>query len=522
MDIAAPLARPSEDATTAAQRSRLVRPLLAAAVVLALAGAAILAWPDSAVVLESSPNGADVLVDGRVVGQTPLRLSSRPWPLRREAAVSLAGYRAWSGAVEAGLGQTGRVQVPLEPLPATLALVSNPPGAVVQVDGRVVGQTPLELSDLAPGRHAIALMLDGYEPWDDAAELAPGGRLLSEVRLRPLVLPPLLAASLASPPATLIPPAAPPAVPPPTEPAAGRPASAPPGPEPIPAILPPHPGPLLAPLAIMVENAPAARPQSGLVAADVVYEALAEGGISRFMAVYFGDEPTTVGPVRSARHYFVNLASELGAALVHIGASPLGYEVLRAAGLRNLDETYADPGFWRSRARPAPHNAYTSVRDARTALDARSRPQPGQWAGFSFKDPARAYTGPSAPLLSLDYEPWNYRVEYRYDPEAKRYARFMDGAPHRDAETGEQVSAAGVAVLRVSAWVIDREGRLDMDQVSQGPAAYFVDGVVVSGSWRKEAPGDPTRFLDEAGNPIRFNPGPIWVQLIPYEGKVDY
>jgi hypothetical protein len=98
----------------------------------------------------------------------------------------------------------------------------------------------------------------------------------------------------------------------------------------------------------------------------------------------------------------------------------------------------------------------------------------------------------------------------------------MAGAPHVEAASGEQIRAANVVVMRVSAWVIDAEGRLDMDQVSHGPAAYFVDGVVVSGTWRKTAPEQPTRFLDEAGNPVRFNPGPIWVQMIPYEGKVEF
>jgi hypothetical protein len=272
----------------------------------------------------------------------------------------------------------------------------------------------------------------------------------------------------------------------------------------------------------MVENAPDSRPQTGLGAADVVYEAMAEGGISRFMAVYFGSPEATVGPVRSARHYFVNLASELGASLIHVGASPLGYEVLRASGLRNLDETHAHPGFWRSPRRWAPHNAYTSVRGARQALDQRAGPGPGQWAGFTFKDPSFIYQGPAAPRVALDYQPWGYRVEYRYDPAAGHYGRLMEGAPHRDAESGEQIRAAGVAVLRVSAWVIDAEGRLDMDQVSHGPATYFVDGVVVEGSWEKPSPLEPTRLLDADGNPVRFNPGPIWVQLIPYEGKVEY
>lgn len=287
----------------------------------------------------------------------------------------------------------------------------------------------------------------------------------------------------------------------------------------LPAVDRPRPA---APVAIMVENGRDARPQSGLASADIVFEAMAEGGISRFMAVYTEGDAPMVGPVRSARHYFVNLAAELGASFVFIGASPRGYAALRRYGLRDLDETYSHPGFWRTRARVAPHNAYTSVKGARAALDGRAQPAEGSWGGFTFKDPAVHYPGRPAPRLGLVYEPWDYRVEYRHDPATNRYARFTEGAPHQDAETKVQVQAAAVAVLSVSAWVIDPDGRLDLAQLGSGPALYFQDGVAVEGSWSKAALDEPTRYLDGAGNPLRFNPGPIWVQLISPESKVVY
>jgi len=475
---------------------------------------ALLAWPDSAVLVESAPSGAAVTVDGRAVGQTPLRLASKPWPLHARAELALPGHRPWSGSLAAGSGESRRIELQLDPLPASLALTSSPAGAAVSIDGRNAGQTPLDGLALAPGRHQVRLWLSSHQPWEAELDLEPGGRLDRQVSLSPL--------SITIPPVPVVsnPPAPPVAAPPVERPEPSAPAPA--RPEAFPAIAPPYGGLRLAPLAIMVENAPDARPQSGLGAADIVYEAMAEGGISRFMAVYVGSDETTVGPVRSARHYFVNLAAELGASMVHVGASPLGYDVLRAAGLRNLDETYAHPGFWRSRARLAPHNTYTSLKSARDVLDQRASPSPGRWAGFTFKDPSRVYQGSAAPRVALDYQPWGYLVEYRYDPVEGRYARFMEGARHLDADTQTQIRAAGVAVLRVSAWVIDAEGRLDMDQVSHGPAAYFVDGVVLEGTWQKPSASDPTRFLDADGNPVRFNPGPLWVQLVPYEGKVEY
>jgi DUF3048 family protein/PEGA domain-containing protein len=465
-------------------------------------------WPESVVVVDSTPGGAEVTVDGQGVGSTPLRLAARPWPLRGQARLRLPGYREASSALGARPGETQHLTVKLEPLPGNLSLTSNPAGSTVTLDGKEVGRTPLVVKDLAAGSHKLALTLSGYESWQAAVELNPSEEIVRDVQLVPSPRP--TAASVAS-----------------LRPAdSGERIGASPG--------PPTSGPVLEslatrdptrtvyPVAIMVENAADARPQSGLAAADVVYEALAEGGITRFMALYINGNAEVVGPVRSARHYFVNLAAEFGASLVHIGASPQGYEALHALGVRNLDETFGHPGFWRSRARLAPHNAYTSIAGARSALDSLASARIGSWAGFSFKDPSQPLRGTAAANPSVEYRPWGYRVEYRYDPQSRSYARFMDGAPHNDVETHAQIRAANVVVLLVPSRIVDLEGRLDLSQIGTGSALYFEDGVVVEGSWNKLGPADPTRYLDRTGRPVRFNPGPIWVQIIPPESLVSY
>jgi hypothetical protein len=272
----------------------------------------------------------------------------------------------------------------------------------------------------------------------------------------------------------------------------------------------------------VVENAPEARPQSGLDAADLVYEALTEGGITRFLAVYVNGQPPTVGPVRSARHYFVSLAAELNAPLVHIGASPQGYALLRELDLPDLDETYGHPGFWRSPKRPAPHNAYTSIDDARAALSDRAAGGPGSWGGFAFKEQRLAYRGAPAQRLQIDYPTWGYRVEYRFDSPSGLYDRFMAGAPHLDGETRTQIRAGAVAVLTVKSRVVDEVGRLDLELIGQGPATYVLDGVAVEGSWQKGSAGEPRRFVDRTGQAIRFNGGPVWIQIVPPESKVTF
>ena len=404
--------------------------------------AASIGWPDATVLIESQPAGAEVTFEGQAVGQTPYRLSSRPFPVRGRVELELEGYRPWRSAVQAGPGQTSLVRIVLQPIETveSIAVAESVP-------------TP-------------------------TATPAPSATPTVRPRPSPAVASPTPVATKRADPA--------------------------------------------APVAIIVENSVDARPQTGLAEADLVYEALAEGGITRFMAVYVNGSPRVVGPVRSARHYFVSLAAELEAPLVHVGSSPQGYSLLRQLGLPDLDETYGHDGFWRSSARLAPHNAYTSVAAARAALAARGAPTQGSWGGLLFDDGPRAAAGPAAPIADLEYRPWRYRVQYRYEPERGTYARFMDGLAHLDAESGDQIRAGTVVVLSVKSWVVDQDGRLDMALVGEGPATYFLDGVAVDGTWRKATAGGVTHFLDQAGQPVSFHRGPVWFQLIPPESMVKY
>ncbi len=361
--------------------------------------------------------------------------------------------------------------------PAKLSLDSKPAGATVSVDGIERGKTPLLVENLGSGAHQVALSMTDRQLYRTSVFLSP-----AETRQLTIDLAPT--------------------------------------PEPTATPLPVPTGPFY-PVAVMVENMVDARPQSGLSKADIVYEALVEGGISRFMAIYVDGKADVIGPVRSARHYYVYLAAEYNAPYVHIGASPQGYAALDATKLINLDETYGDPGFWRDKSRWAPHNAYTSTDLIRSSLEKVAKVTPGSLAGFQFRSDPKPIQGPEAKGLSIQYAP-DYRVEYRYSPEDKLYRRFMDGLPHKDADSGEQVAPRNLVVQYVSAWVIDDVGRLDMKQVGDGKALYFRDGVVTEGSWHKASYGNVTEWYDAEGNPVLMNPGKIWVQIVPPGTEVDY
>ncbi len=277
-------------------------------------------------------------------------------------------------------------------------------------------------------------------------------------------------------------------------------------------------------LAVIIENHPNARPQHGLGVADVVYEAMAEGGIPRFMALYLTGDAEIAGPVRSLRHYFAWIAGEYAADVVHVGSSPQGYAWRDAMNLGYLDDTFGDPGFWRSSDRYAPHNDYTNTIDDRQYLVQRGRQQPGSWGGLEFRAAgALPYSGLAAPAAELTY-PGGYWVRWDWNANLGRYERSMVGQPHVDALNGQRITASAVIVQFVETWLIpgDTKGRLDMALEGEGDYVIFVDGVVGGGRWVKPSIADVTHWYGPDGSPILLPPGPIWVQVAPLNATLAY
>ena len=269
------------------------------------------------------------------------------------------------------------------------------------------------------------------------------------------------------------------------------------------------------PVAVMIDNLPDARPHSGMSEADVVYEAVTEGGITRFMAVFGDAEANVVGPVRSARHYFIYWASEYDAIYLHAGASPQGYDAADAIGLTRLDFTYGQGVYWRTSDRWAPHNLYTSIGRSRQLIAEAGR---GHLGPLDFKEEA-----PSPGLATVDVTyPDGYRVTYEYRTSDNDFLRYMQRQPHIDAASGVQYHPKSVVVQFVNTWRIpgDTAGRVDMTLLGSGPAYFILDGKAIEGSWRKDALTSPTIFLDKRGKRVLLNLGQTWIQVVPAEGSV--
>ncbi|HEY3060168.1 MAG TPA: DUF3048 domain-containing protein [Chloroflexota bacterium] len=270
-------------------------------------------------------------------------------------------------------------------------------------------------------------------------------------------------------------------------------------------------------LAVMIENQADARPQTGLTSADVVYEALAEGGITRFVALFLTQDTDVVGPVRSLRHYFAFLAADYGADMIHIGASPEGFAWRDAMNMGYLDESAGDPGVWRVRTRPPPHNAYTNTGADRGVLADRGRQRNRQWGPLRFSAQPPLGSEPAVDI-SIAFRPWPYRASYAFDAVEQHYVRAMDGVPHLDAANGAPIAPTSVVVqfANVEAIPNDPKLRLDVDLVgARGDLLVFSGGTQRSGTWTKAGARSPTRWLDEAGQPLLLPPGPVWVEIVP-------
>lgn len=276
---------------------------------------------------------------------------------------------------------------------------------------------------------------------------------------------------------------------------------------------------------VMMDNSKEGRPPVGLADASVVYEAMAEGGITRFLALF----PATIsldkiGPVRSVRPYFTEWAGEIGASLAHAGGSPEALSKLKSkTGVYNLDEisSWGGPYFFRDRQRLTPHNLFTtSTLLARAARDL-SWAQAGNYQPWQFKDPApEAERGLPAQSLRLKFYDSGFAVEWRYDPVTNRYQRFQANAAHVD-DRGQSIFADVIAVQFLPVHVLDNEGRLSMKTVGQGVAKIFQDGKVQNSLWSK-ASGGRTIFTDEDGQEMQFNRGKIWIEVRPKELGMTY
>ena len=266
--------------------------------------------------------------------------------------------------------------------------------------------------------------------------------------------------------------------------------------------------------AIMIENSPEARPQSGLKDAEVVFEAIAEGGITRFMAIYQTAKPQLIGPVRSVRPYYLSWAAAFDASIGHIGGSAAALEEVRNGAYRDIDQFFNSDTYWRSADRYAPHNVYTSFANI-DALNAAKGYTSSTFTGFSHADSVAIAT-PTASNIEVTISSYLFNSSYVYNAAANNYARSEGGEPHLDREAG-QITPSVVIVMYVDEFNMS-DSRQDITTVGSGNAVIFQNGTIISATWTKNSKTEQLRFTDSVGAEIPLECGQVWITAIPNNG----
>lgn len=271
------------------------------------------------------------------------------------------------------------------------------------------------------------------------------------------------------------------------------------------------------PVAILVENFAAARPHSGVIDADIVYEAHMEGGITRFLAIFQSKSPEVVGPVRSLRHYFMWIGLEWDALLVHYGQSSIAEDKFTQIPVRRLNGIVSGRPFWRDTSRRAPHNVYVAVNSCRERIDFKQQVQ-----GFAFED-SRSWEGTPYRRIRIPYSRSSNLVEYTYNPADRLHYRFINGREDVDRETGKQLFARNIIVQYAHHSVLEPgAGYRDVALIGSGRARFFIDGHTREGTWERPDQEMRTIFYDAQMEEIKLLPGNTWVQVVQTEMQVTF
>lgn len=272
------------------------------------------------------------------------------------------------------------------------------------------------------------------------------------------------------------------------------------------------------PLAVMIENHPDSRPQSGISEAEVVYEVVAEGGITRFLAI-FQKNITSIGPVRSARMYYAEIADAWRALYAHVGGSPAALAKIQVGdfpGLQDVNEFYNEKYFERVKSRFAPHNVYTSSVRLQEFLKSKNFEEKltGQSLGVEFI-PVPGAVAPSVSRISIDFSKPEFLVDFQYDATQKKYLRKVAGLPDVDAGNKQQIAPASVLVLETSIKEIagDKEGRMDVRTTGTGKLLAFSAGQKLEGTWSRQS-GSQYVLRDVQGQTLKLSPGQVWIAIV--------
>lgn len=281
------------------------------------------------------------------------------------------------------------------------------------------------------------------------------------------------------------------------------------------------------PYAFQFNNFKTVSNQWGISQADIVYEAIVEGGITRLLGIgenYSGDK---IGSTRSARHYFVSIADEYDAIYIHFGKTKYATAKMNELGIDHMDgsEGIGDTVFYRDKSIKAPHNAFASLEGIQAGIKKkgfRTEHAEGYEPHYSFyQEDTDLTNGTAADRIDIDYSSYNSPY-FEYNSTDKLYYRYQFGAPHIDSNTGKQLAFKNIIIQFVKEWNIDKNGYQTMDiENASGSGYYITNGKLVPITWKKNEAKRWMRYYDENGNELTVNPGKTFIALFPNNRTED-
>ena len=290
------------------------------------------------------------------------------------------------------------------------------------------------------------------------------------------------------------------------------------------------------PIAFMIDNNRNAQPQASLNSTYMVYEIIVEGGESRLMALFKGVEADQVGPIRSARHYFLDYAMENNAIYAHLGMSPQAEADFTKFGIEHVNGQVYDTGaartagslYWRATHKNAPHNAYTNTTSILQIAKEKG------WKTTSDKESVLNYVAEEVKLetedafsvesVKIPYAS-GHTVEYKYDEDTGRYTRYSKGKKMYDEMTDEAITTKNIIITFAENYTLDdgeNKGRQDVITVGSLDGYYITNGKAIKIKCNKESRSEQTKYVDLNGEEIKVNDGNTWVNVCPIDANVTF
>lgn len=274
---------------------------------------------------------------------------------------------------------------------------------------------------------------------------------------------------------------------------------------------------------VMIENSPDARPQSGLDQAGVVFEAVAEGGITRFLALFQDTQPAYIGPIRSVRPYYLMWLQGFDASIAHVGGSPEALNDIKSWGIKDLDQFANSGSYTRISSRYAPHNVYTGMSNL-NEIEAKKGYGASKYTSFPRKADGPSKT-PDARSIDFAISSYYYNAHFDYDSVNNRYVRSEGGAEHNQIDQAgnkTQITPKAVIALVMPQDIEADDLHTSYNTIGNGTMYVFQDGIAQQGTWSKTGGPNQFTFTDSRGQPFKLNAGQTWITVLGSAGSVSY